>query len=848
MSALEKPSDPIRVILARWQAAPEIADQIAYSHTSPVRAARYSPIPSDLSTDLVEILHNTGISQLYSHQVDAYRQVKSGRHVAVVTGTASGKTFCYNLPVIDSCIKIADARALYIFPTKALTQDQREKINLLIQPLPDERQMSCAIYDGDTPSSHRSTIRNQARIVLTNPDMLHTGVLPHHTLWANLFKNLRYVVIDEMHTYRGVFGSHLGNLLRRLQRIAAFYGSFPIFIFTSATIANPQELAEKLIEQPVKVIDQDGSPSGTRHFLLYNPPVVDPKLGIRASALAEGQRLISDLLTYGVQTIAFTQTRRAVEILLKYLRESMPGMASLIEGYRSGYLPNERRAIEKSLRNGTTRSVIATNALELGIDIGSIDASVIIGYPGSIASTRQQAGRAGRKTDASLAVLVASANPLDQYLVRHPDYLFEKTPELALIDLDNPLILLQHLQCASFELPFREGERFGNVDAELQNALLSVLAQRGEVHPSNGKYYWAADQYPAGGVSLRSTSPDSVKLQADLDGQPQIIGIVDRLSSYWMVHPNAVYLHSGQAYLVEDFDFDQGLVTLTRRDLDYYTEPRKRTAIEKLAENASLAQGQASRHFGDLRVTTQVTGYKKIRWFTRENLGEGNLDMPVSELVTTGLWFSFDEAAVSGLKALGLWNSDPNHYGPGWDRLRNLIRTRDHFTCQSCGAYEQGKAHHVHHKIPFRRFSNPEEANRPDNLVTLCPNCHQQAETSLRIRSGLAGLTYVLHHLAPLFLMCDTEDIGSAYEAQSSLADGQPVVILYDMAPAGIGLTRQLYNIAEQIMQEALSLVKHCECEDGCPSCIGPAGENGLGGKAEAIAMIDLLCKPVSGK
>jgi DEAD/DEAH box helicase domain-containing protein len=638
-----------------------------------------------------------------------------------------------------------------------------------------------------------------------------------------------------------VFGSHLANLIRRLQRIAAFYGSYPQFILTSATIANPRDLAERLIEQPVKLIEEDGSPSGEKTFLLYNPPVINPDLGLRASSLLESQRLLSDLLAYQVQSITFTITRRSVELLLKYLRENQPDIAHLVEGYRSGYLPNERRAIEKNLREGITRCVIATNALELGIDIGSIDAAVIVGYPGSIASTRQQAGRSGRKTDSSLAVLVASASPIDQYLVRHPEYLFDRNPEQALIDPDNLLILLQHLRCAAFELPFRKGDPFGRVDPNLLDGLLTALTQTGDVHSSRDRFFWTADQYPASQVSLRSSSPDSVKLQAEIEGRVQIIGIVDRPSALWMVRPQAVYLHGGQSYFVEDLDLESHLAQLQRKELDYYTEPQQNTIIEKIVDIQNDVIAGGSKNYGEIKVTTQVTGFRKVRWYTRENLGEGHLDLPPSELITNGYWIALGPETVDALRKMGLWSNDPNNYGPGWDNLRMAIRVRDQYTCQVCGTPETGKAHHVHHKIPFRQFLSIHEANRPDNLITLCPNCHQMAETNLRLRSGLAGFTYALHNLAPLFLMCDIGDLGAHYEPLSPLADGYPVTVIYDMVPAGIGLSQKLFEIGETVIKEALLLVSQCECPDGCPSCVGPAGENGTGGKAESLAILNAL-------
>ncbi len=620
-------TNPVEIMLARWMRDPTFMESFVHVETIPPRAGQYAPIPANLDPRILAMLHNDGISELYSHQRSALDLIRTGRHVVVVTGTASGKTLCYNLPVIDTCLKNPQTRALYLFPTKALTQDQHGKLSTWLNEIEPGLAISAGIYDGDTPAGHRGTIRSKASILLSNPDMLHTGILPHHTLWADFFRNLRFVVIDEMHMYRGVFGSHLANLLRRLQRIAAFYGSYPQFIFTSATIANPKDLAEQLIAQAVSVTDQDGSPLGGKHFILYNPPIINPALGIRASSLIEGQRLIGDMLASDIQSITFAQTRRAVELLIRYLRDMHPDQKTLIEGYRSGYLPLERRSIEKNLREGSTRAVVATNALELGIDIGSLSAAILIGYPGTIASTRQQAGRAGRKSDTSLAVLVASANPLDQYLMQHPEYIFGKSPEQALIDPNNPLILLQHLRCAAFELPFKSGDTFGSLSYDDFSALLSVLTQSGELHPSNGRYFWTADQFPAAEVSLRSSSPDSVKLQANIgDDRVQIIGIVDRPSAFWMVHPQAVYLHAGQSFLVEDLDLEHDLATLVPKELDYYTEPLSKTTIEKINEVAQSDLPGAVRHFGDIKVTSQMTGFRKVRWYTRENIGESPLN------------------------------------------------------------------------------------------------------------------------------------------------------------------------------------------------------------------------------
>ena len=430
---------------------------------------------------------------------------------------------------------------------------------------------------------------------------------------------------------------------------------------------------------------------------------------------------------------------------------------------------------------------------------------------------------------------------MDQFIIQHPDYLFDKPPEQALIDPDNLLILLQHLRCAAFELPFAEGQGFGALDKQLLNGLLDALSDSGEIHHSNKRYFWMADQYPSSQVSLRSSSPDGVVLQTEEDGLAQAIGIVDQASAHWMVHPNAVYLHAGQTYLVESLDLENHQARLKRQELDYYTDPLSKTTVELIAELDRQKLPGAEKYFGEIKVTNQVVGFRKVRWYTHENIGAADLDLPPTDLVTTGYWLALGDPIVERLRQAGLWSSDPNNYGPGWDRLRLIVRQRDNFTCQMCGAPELGRTHHVHHKIPFRTFHSLQEANRLDNLVTLCPNCHQKAETNIRMRSGLAGLSYLLQHLSPLFLMCDIGDIGAFYDPQSSLADGKPVALIYDEVPAGIGLSKKLFEIDLLLLPEALQLVQNCPCQDGCPSCVGPAGENGVGGKQETLAILQAL-------
>ncbi len=729
--------------------------------------------------------------------------------------------------------------------------------------------VTTAIYDGDTPQSARSSIRKNARIVLSNPDMLHTGILPHHTNWLDFFANLKFVVIDEAHTYRGVFGSHVANVIRRLKRVASFYGANPQFILASATIGNPKELAERLIEEPIHLIDNDGSARGPRHFIIYNPPIVDEALGLRKSSLLEGVRLAQDLLTSNVQSVVFARSRRSVEIILRYLQgdltpnsslesplisyESLPNLQSVIRGYRSGYLPNQRREIEKGLRDGTVKTVVATNALELGIDIGGLGAAILVGYPGTVASARQQAGRAGRGLESAVAVMVASASPLDQFLAHHPEYFFERSPEQALVNPDHLLILLEHLRCAMFELPFQKGEGFGTLSGEIIDEYLQFLLSNNEAHLSNEKYYWMADQYPAANISLRSASPQGVVLQTTIDDRPLTIGTVDGESALWMVHPGAIYLHEAQSFFVKDLNLEEHVAYLKPIESEYYTEPLQGTEVTVLSTTAEFAspsgrgvrgEGEmtvAIKAWGELQVTTQVTGFRKRRWYTHENLGEEPLDLPPTDLQTTGYWVSLSEATVTHLREAGVWTNDPNNYGPDWARTRDRVRARDKYTCQVCGAVETNRQHDVHHKIPFRAFTSYIDANRLENLTTLCPSCHHKVEQNVRMKSGLSGLAYVLGNLAPLFLMCDAGDLGTHVEPVENKNFGQPTVVLYDSVPAGIGFSEKLYEMHDELIARALELVSECPCTDGCPSCVGPGGENGVGGKQEALEILKEL-------
>ena len=823
-------------LLAKWRSESAIGKNFTHFSTRIARPAQLSTLPENLDPILVDYLAEKGIKQLYTHQSESWDELMQGNNVVIVTGTASGKTLCYNLPVFQISLENPFATALYLFPTKALAQDQKKNIDKFASFGLSQDHLFSGIYDGDTPSSQRTQIRTSARAILTNPDMLHISILPHHTLWANFFKNLRYVILDEIHVYRGVFGSHVANVIRRLQRIARFYGSNPQFILTSATIANPQELSLKLIEKPVSVIDNDGAPSGTHHFIIYNPPIIHDLLGIRAGVRQETVRLVKDLFRNDIQTIIFARSRLQVELIVKELRGQYLGVEEKIRGYRSGYLKTERREIEKGLRDGSTRVVVATNALELGIDIGSSDAVIMAGYPGSIASTTQQSGRAGRRTGTSTAILVASASPLDQFLVSHPKFLSENAPERALINPDNLLILVNHLKCALFELPFDGTESFGNVPGEIIQEILELLTDANLAYISGDKVFWVADQYPSSNISLRSASANTIQLRAD-----SLIGEIDGQSAYILTYPGAIYIHEGQSYLVEDLNIEANEARLSFADVDYFTIPQSETNISEIEKRESASVQSGEKNTGEIQVSSQVVGFKKISWTTHQVLEVIPLEMPRQEMQTIAYWLSIEANSVQKLQKEGLWNNDQNDYGPHWPRIRKLVRARDQFTCQACGRKENGASHHVHHIVPFRNFVNPQAANQLDNLITLCPACHQRAETRVRMRSGLSGLGYVLHHLAPLYLMCDQNDLGLHIDPESPLASGNPVIVLYDRIPDGIGLSEAIYDLHPTLLNSARDLVAQCPCEDGCPSCIGPAGEQGVGGKQQTLALIRSL-------
>lgn len=624
--------------IAALLASPELAPLVVAHRVLDPRPPRHAPWPAGIDARIVDALRSRGIEAPYVHQAATFEAAIARRNAVVVTPTASGKTLCYNLPVLDAIAKDPAARALYLFPTKALAADQLVELRALADAA--GLGLKTHTYDGDTPPNVRSVVRAAGQVVITNPDMLHAAILPHHTKWFKLFENVRYVVIDELHTYRGLFGSHVANVIRRLRRICAHYGADPTFVCASATIANPRELAERVLEAPVELVDDNGAPSGRRHVLVINPPIANEQLGIRGSALLTGQRLATKLIGGGVQTIAFARSRTSVEVLTSYLRETFappPGHPHTIRGYRGGYLPNERHAIEAGLRDGRVRGVVATNALELGIDIGSLDAAISIGYPGTIASTWQQMGRAGRRAGTSLSALVCSSSPVDQFLAAHPQYLFDASPEHGLVNPDNLYVLLNHLRASTFELPVPADERFGIDETPM---LLDVLSEDGWIRRADDdRYYWAHENFPASDFSLRTGAPENVVIVDVTGDRNRVLGEVDLFAAPLLVHPKAIYIHQGVQYHVDSLDWDERKAFVTRTDVDYYTDADLGITLKVLEvfEEAD-APPAGKRQRGEVMVAWKVTMFKKLKYHTHENVGWGSIDLPETEMHTTATW------------------------------------------------------------------------------------------------------------------------------------------------------------------------------------------------------------------
>ena len=779
----------IREIVEQFAAHDPSCEVLTAVHHIPAREARFTPMPAWVCEELAHAYRAKGVAQLYSHQAAAAAAVRTGRNIVVVTPTASGKTLCYNLPVLNAVLQDPDSRALYLFPTKALAQDQLAELHDLSARL--EHRFGVFTYDGDTPADARKAIRERGHIVLSNPDMLHTGILPHHTRWQRLFENLRFVVLDELHSYRGVFGSHLANVLRRLRRIAAFYGSRPQFICSSATIANPGELATRLAEAEFDVIEENGAPAGEKFFIFYNPPVVNRFLGIRRSYINESMRVAQEFLKQKLLTVVFANSRLNTEVLLTYLQQAIPappGQPPAIRGYRGGYLPGERREIEGGLREGRIRGVVSTNALELGIDVGSLDAVVMAGYPGTIASTWQRAGRAGRRNGGSCAVLVASSAPLDQFIVQHPDYFFGRSPEHAFVQPDNLEILVNHLKCAAFELPIGVEEIFGGADL---GELCQRLAEAGYLHRAGEHWHWTQEAYPADAVSLRSVTSDNFVI-VDTTEEAEVIGEVDFSSALTTVHPKAIYLHQGQQYHVERLDFEQRKACVKRVSVDYFTDAIRYTQVrvlERAAHERMMASGEdanAERSHGDVLVRSQVIGFKKIKFFTNENVGAGKLELPENEMHTTAFWLTLERRLVDSL---------PFSVSDRQSGMFGLLRALESVATflLMCDARDLGTA----------------IGERPPS-----PGADIEWEET-------PGLEEISSHTEKEFF--------------------EPNLYLYDAYTGGIGFSEPLYRAYDLLLAKTKELIVGCPCEKGCPSCVGPLGERGERAKEAALTILTRL-------
>ncbi len=928
---------PVLDTLTSLRADAEFMRDVTAWERAPAQPARHAAFPARLDPAIREAIQRRGIEALYTHQAQAIEVVLDRQNVVVVASAASGKSLCFHVPIAQALTDDRAARALCLFPTKALSQDQFTHLYSVLDGLERQGRLSnlqslISIYDGDTPQSRRADIRRDARVVITNADMLHLGILPHHTRWAAFLKNLRYVVIDELHAYRGIFGSHLANVIRRLKRLCAFYGSSPVFILASATIANPREHAERLIEAPVSLVDDDGSPHGERHVIMVNPPLVDAELGIRRSSMFVARDIAARFIGDGAQTLCFARSRQDTEVLLTYLRAAVEGedtqsrepvtdegqapriknqrdphqrqpaigtgknpsapYQSKIAGYRGGYLPEERRAIEAALRSGEARGVVATNALELGIDVGELDACVMLGYPGSIASFWQQAGRAGRRRNASAAVMVASATALDQYLAVHPEYLLRQTPEHARISPDNLGVLAAHVACATFELPFLRGEPLGRTHVD---DLLDVLVEEGDVYASNAestplfrssqsrtemnpqsktvnqtsRYTWVGDSYPADRISLRGIGERVIVVDGDSLEGDRLIGETERITAPGRVFPGAIYMHQAEMYQITHLDWEAGRATAHHVNVDFFTDPSVHSEVMVLQEYSSRpanpaesgapavqpenegdrSQATAGIALGELEVTTQVRRYRQVQFNTHRTLGWGEIDLPAQHLYTTGYWFAIPEEITRQLAREGVLKL-PNDYGPNWQRQRDAARTRDGFRCTVCGAPEPpGRQHDVHHKKPFRDFGYVRGendryllANDLSNLITVCSLCHQEIETAEATRTALEGLSYLIGNLASLFVMCDPGDLATVADIRS-VHTRLPTVTIYELTPGGTGLTDELFEHHTELLKMAAQRIQECPCEHGCPACVGPINETVQSRdlKADTLKLISML-------
>ncbi|MDR0877265.1 MAG: DEAD/DEAH box helicase [Treponema sp.] len=753
--------------------SPEFAPNIVVNRLIPAAEGIYAPFPEGLDPRIAQALRRRGIDQIYTHQAEVWERTQEGKNVVVVTPTASGKTLCYNLPSLQALLNDEKARCLYLFPTKALSQDQQSDLNELvgqggasIDKTDDTNgdfyglPVKVSTYDGDTPDSLRIAARDTGRIIISNPDMLHAGILPNHPKWIKFFSHLKYVVIDEAHAYRGVLGSHVANVIRRLKRIAAFYGSRPQFILCSATIANPQELAEALTGEDVALVDKNGAPRGEKRVILYNPPLVDAVQGIRRSVVDESRRWMLALLQAGIKTILFAHSRVKTEVAASYVNEDLANLYTdnsriRVEAYRGGLLPNERREIEKGLRDGDIQGVVSTNALELGIDIGGLDASVVAGFPCSFNSFWQQSGRAGRRGGTSVSVFIASASPIDQFIMNDPDWFFRKSAEEGRIDPDNPYILTDHVKCACFELPFQDKVELGGRSEEggirdEVREVLEFLEEEGIVRHAAGRWHWADRSFPAEGISLRSATADNVVIVDVTQGRNAVIGEMDRPSAKELIFKNAVYIHRGRQYLVEKLDIENRKCLVREAEVNYFTDGLVKTDIKVLSEDEHFNYESSAGVLGDVLVRSQVAKFKKIRFHTNENIGYGDIDLGEEEMQTRSLVLIFADDTAGG-RALSSLGDEQN------------------------------------------------------------------------VGAVLSGAGTLIRLIAPVFLLCDPRDLGIAERVRDPHF-GLPALYIYDKYPGGTGLAEALSRRTAELFRAIREAVERCPCKSGCPSCVGPGG------------------------
>ncbi len=775
-------------VLEGWLADARVRRNITAHRVIEARPAQVQPFPDDMHPDLASLLERRGARGLWSHQVEAWRAVRAGKHVVVATPTASGKSLCYHLPVLQRILEKPSTRALYLFPTKALAQDQYASLRAMLDEL--GYPVGAFTYDGDTPADARTAVRDRGHIVLSNPDMLHQGILPHHTRWLQFFENLEYVVIDEIHTYRGIFGSQVANVLRRLRRVAAFHGSRPRFLCASATIANPRELAEALVEEPVELVERSGAPRGERHVVFYNPPIVNAELGIRRSAIKVAKQLAVDLLVARVPTIVFATSRLHVEILLKYVREALAKHhldPNLVQGYRGGYLPSVRRRIERGLRSGEVLGVIATNALELGVDIGQLDACISAGYPGTVASLWQQAGRAGRRDGTALTVFVARSTPLDQYIVEHPEYFFARNPEHARIQPDNVLIAAEHIKCATYELPFAQGEGFGRMPADLVGRILDFLASHRVVHQGGERYHWMSDAFPAGGVHLRAIPGENfVVIDVDKD---RAIAEVDFRSTPTTLHEHAIYNLDGAQYQVERLDWDNHKAYVRRVEPDYFTDAMTYSRVEILDIEGAAKAGDTAVEHGEVAVTERVSGFKKVRFHTGDNLGYGEVNLPEWTVHTTACWTTLPRALLERLEL---------ERAEAIDALLGISH-----------ALVTVSAVHL--------MCDPRDIGRAvgDRLGRWAVELPQSG-AGARVRGAAR----------------EHEDSGEIFD---------PTLFLFDRYPGGTGLAEAIFEDHRLLLERARDLIGRCTCSGGCPSCVGPLLAAGARSREVPLRLLDHL-------